>query len=180
MRSTKTKLKSQMASDSALSAALLLPGDAESAALLLPGDAVFARDGTKSSCGGWLTPVHTFALCGLLGSMVHSLIVSINSIAMITIAKEFQLSYAQRGFILSAFSLTYAIFQIPGGIFVMRFGPYVGPFVACLGGCLSLAAIPLCVDAFHPTQNVSVADAAQTPNTAAVVSIFYGFMQSSA
>jgi MFS family permease len=120
---------------------------------------------------------------------------------MITIAGEFHLSYAQRGLILSAFSLTYAVFQIPGGVFVMRCGPYVGPFVACLGGCLSLAALPLCVDAFHAKPNATNATNAATNahaarhaaesgadggggggghmsdiDNTAVVSIFYGFM----
>lgn len=100
----------------------------------------------EKTCG-CLTSVQAFAICGMLCSMVHAMTLSILSISIITIASEFSLSWQQRGFILSAFSLTYSIFQIPGGFFVMSYGPYVGPFVACLGGFLSFATLPLLVDA---------------------------------
>ena len=123
-----------------------------------------------TSCRDLLTPVNIFALCGLMGSMVHALILSILSISMITISNEFKMTWSQRGFILSAFSLTYAIFQVPGGFFVMRCGPYVGPFVACVGGFISLSAIPLCVDASVSEQKGGGDDNSH------VVAVFYGFM----
>ena len=45
------------------------------------------------------------------------------SIAMPTIAKEFALSPAMQGLILSSFFWSYALLQIPGGWLIDRFGP---------------------------------------------------------
>ncbi len=45
------------------------------------------------------------------------------SVAMPFISKDFQLSPEQTGFILSAFFLTYTLFQIPGGIMGDKIGP---------------------------------------------------------
>lgn len=45
------------------------------------------------------------------------------SIAMPTIAKEFALSPAVQGLVLSSFFWTYALLQIPGGWLIDRFGP---------------------------------------------------------
>ena len=45
------------------------------------------------------------------------------SIAMPTIAKEFSLSPAMQGLILSSFFWAYALLQIPGGWMIDRFGP---------------------------------------------------------
>ena len=87
-------------------------------------------------CCRLLSPVYAFTLAGLLCSAVHNMVYSILSISLITVAQEFQLTWAQRGFILSAFSLTYSIFQIPGGFFVMKHGPYIGPMLASCGSCL--------------------------------------------
>jgi len=45
------------------------------------------------------------------------------SIAMPTIAKEFQLSPTMQGVVLSAFFWSYALLQVPGGWMIDRFGP---------------------------------------------------------
>ena len=99
-------------------------------------------------CCRLLRPVYAFTLAGLLCSAVHMMVYSILSISLITVAQEFQLTWAQRGFILSAFSLTYSIFQIPGGFFVMKYGPYIGPMFASCGSCLALIVIPIAVHIF--------------------------------
>lgn len=109
-------------------------------------------------------PVYKFACAGMLCSTVHNMVYSILSISLITIAKEFGLTFTQRGFILSGFSLTYACFQIPGGVFVQKFGAFIGPFLSSMGSCASLLAIPFLID------NVSDSHAS------AVMYIFYGAM----
>lgn len=45
------------------------------------------------------------------------------SIAMPTIAREFQLTPATQGLILSSFFWAYALLQIPGGWLIDRYGP---------------------------------------------------------
>ena len=45
------------------------------------------------------------------------------SIAMPTIAKEFELSPSMQGLILSSFFWAYALLQVPGGWMIDRFGP---------------------------------------------------------
>jgi MFS transporter, ACS family, glucarate transporter len=45
------------------------------------------------------------------------------SIALPSIRSEFSLSAAELGWILGSFNFTYALFQIPGGLFGDRFGP---------------------------------------------------------
>ncbi len=55
------------------------------------------------------------------------------SVAMPVIAKEFNLSLATQGFILSSFFITYALMQIPGGMLADRFKPRVVIAAATLG-----------------------------------------------
>ena len=46
------------------------------------------------------------------------------AVAATGISKEFQFTPVQMGLIFSAFSWTYLLFQVPGGILVKRFSPY--------------------------------------------------------
>ncbi|GAB3626456.1 MFS transporter [Pandoraea terrae] len=64
------------------------------------------------------------------------------SIAMPTIAKEFSLSPAMQGLVLSSFFWTYALLQIPGGWLIDRFGPrkMITGATALWGACQALAA----------------------------------------
>jgi ACS family D-galactonate transporter-like MFS transporter len=55
------------------------------------------------------------------------------SVAMPKIAKEFAIEPAMQGFILSAFFVTYALMQIPGGMLADRFKPRVVIAAATLG-----------------------------------------------
>src|SRR3954468_9017799 len=45
------------------------------------------------------------------------------SIAMPTIAREFELSPTMQGIVLSSFFWTYALLQVPGGWLIDRYGP---------------------------------------------------------
>lgn len=47
------------------------------------------------------------------------------AVAASDISKEFKFSSVQMGFILSAFSWTYLIFQIPGGLLIKRYSPRI-------------------------------------------------------
>src|SRR5881398_2947035 len=78
------------------------------------------------------------------------LLISINyvdraslSVAMPMIAKEFDMSPAVQGLLLSSFFWTYAFMQIPGGMLADRFGPRVVIASATIfwGGFQALAAI---------------------------------------
>ena len=55
------------------------------------------------------------------------------SVAMPVISKEFNLDLTTQGFILSAFFLTYALMQIPGGLLADRFKPRAVIAAATLG-----------------------------------------------
>ncbi len=55
------------------------------------------------------------------------------SVAMPAIAREFNLDLATQGLVLSAFFLTYALMQIPGGMLADRFRPRVVIAAATLG-----------------------------------------------
>jgi ACS family D-galactonate transporter-like MFS transporter len=65
------------------------------------------------------------------------------SVAMPLIAKEFDLSPAMQGVILSSFFWTYALMQIPGGMLADRFKPRIVIALAtvCWGACQGLAAL---------------------------------------
>lgn len=102
----------------------------------------------RKVCGGRMRAIYGFALAGFLCSAVHNMVYSIFSISMISIAEEYGFTWAQRGFILSAFSITYAIFQVPSGLFVSKYGPYIGPFIASFGSFLSLVLIPVLTQCF--------------------------------
>src|ERR1700712_4562720 len=73
---------------------------------------------TKASTVRW----RIFAIIFVL-TMVNLIDRVSLSIAMPTIAKEFTLSPAMQGLILSSFFWAYALLQIPGGWMIDRFGP---------------------------------------------------------
>ena len=79
------------------------------------------------------------------------LLISINyidraslSVAMPLIAKEFDLSPATQGLLLSSFFWTYAFMQIPGGMLADRFGPRVVIAGATLGWGFFQALAAMC------------------------------------
>ncbi|AKJ67548.1 major facilitator transporter [Pandoraea thiooxydans] len=91
--------------------------------------------------------------------LIMLMLISINyvdraslSVAMPLISKEFNLSPAMQGFILSSFFWTYALMQIPGGMLADRFKPRIvialatvfwGFFQAIAAGCTSAFTLVL-------------------------------------
>src|SRR5262249_4757295 len=68
-----------------------------------------------------------------LGAVVNYLDRSVFGIAQPIIAKELSIGPIYMGYILSAFSLSYAFSQIPGGIFLDRFGCRLTYVIAMIG-----------------------------------------------
>src|ERR1044072_7203121 len=62
--------------------------------------------------------------------MINYLDRTVLGIAAPFLTKDLGLSAAQMGLVFSAFSWSYALLQIPGGIFLDRFGPRVTYFIA--------------------------------------------------
>jgi ACS family D-galactonate transporter-like MFS transporter len=75
-----------------------------------------------------------------VATMTNYLDRTILGIAAPAMSKDLGLSAAVMGVVFSAFSWTYAAFQIPGGIFLDRFGSRLTYFLAftCWSGCTAL------------------------------------------
>jgi MFS transporter, ACS family, D-galactonate transporter len=73
-----------------------------------------------------------FVVLGLLalGTMINYLDRTVLGIAAPTMTKDLGIDAAVMGFVFSAFSWTYALAQIPGGVFLDRFGSRVTYFFA--------------------------------------------------
>ena len=84
---------------------------------------------------GKRTRVRVFPILVLLtlGAVVNYLDRSVFGIAQPIIAKELSIGPINMGYILSAFSLSYAFSQIPGGIFLDRFGCRLTYVIAMIG-----------------------------------------------
>ena len=78
-----------------------------------------------------------------VATMINYLDRTILGIAAPTMTRELALSPAVMGVVFSAFSWAYAAFQIPGGIFLDRFGSKLTYFLAftCWSGCTALLGL---------------------------------------
>ncbi len=65
-----------------------------------------------------------------VGTMINYLDRTVLGIAAPSLSADLKLNAAQMGVVFSAFSWSYALFQIPGGIFLDRFGTRVTYFIA--------------------------------------------------
>src|SRR5215218_2738067 len=78
------------------------------------------------------THVRWFPILALvaIGTMINYLDRTVLGIAAPFLTKDLGLSAAQMGLVFSAFSWSYALLQIPGGIFLDRFGTRLTYFIA--------------------------------------------------
>jgi MFS transporter, ACS family, D-galactonate transporter len=79
-----------------------------------------------------------------VGTMINYLDRTVLGIAAPFMTKDLGLTATQMGLVFSAFSWSYALLQIPGGIFLDRFGTRVTYFIAVVGWSLftALMAVP--------------------------------------
>ena len=68
-----------------------------------------------------------------IGTMINYLDRTVLGIAAPFLTKDLALTATQMGLVFSAFSWSYAMLQIPGGIFLDRFGTRVTYFIAVTG-----------------------------------------------
>src|SRR5262249_27769133 len=68
-----------------------------------------------------------------VGTMINYLDRTVLGVAAPFLTTDLGLTAAQMGIVFSAFSWSYALLQIPGGIFLDRFGTRVTYFVAVVG-----------------------------------------------
>jgi MFS transporter, ACS family, D-galactonate transporter len=75
-----------------------------------------------------------------VGTMINYLDRTVLGIAAPFLTKDLGLTAAMMGLVFSAFSWSYALLQIPGGIFLDRFGTRLTYFIAvvCWSGCTAL------------------------------------------
>jgi MFS transporter, ACS family, D-galactonate transporter len=75
-----------------------------------------------------------------VGTMINYLDRTVLGIAAPFLTRDLGLTAAQMGLVFSAFSWSYALLQIPGGIFLDRFGTRLTYFIAvvCWSGCTGL------------------------------------------
>jgi len=75
-----------------------------------------------------------------VGTMINYLDRTVLGIAAPFLTRDLGLTAAQMGLVFSAFSWSYALLQIPGGIFLDRFGTKLTYFIAvvCWSGCTGL------------------------------------------
>jgi MFS transporter, ACS family, D-galactonate transporter len=75
-----------------------------------------------------------------VGTMINYLDRTVLGIAAPFLTKDLGLTAAKMGLVFSAFSWSYALLQIPGGIFLDRFGTRLTYFIAvvCWSGCTAL------------------------------------------
>src|SRR5262245_27188569 len=67
-----------------------------------------------------------------VGTMINYLDRTVLGVAAPYLTRDLGLSAAQLGLVFSAFSWSYALLQIPGGVFLDRFGTRVTYFVAVI------------------------------------------------
>ena len=81
------------------------------------------------------THVRWFPVLALIafGTMLNYLDRTVLGIAAPSLSRDLGLSAATMGLVFSAFSWSYALLQIPGGVFLDRFGPRITYFVAVVG-----------------------------------------------
>ena len=79
------------------------------------------------------------------GTMLNYLDRTVLGIAAPSLTKDLGLTAAMMGVAFSAFSWSYALLQIPGGIFLDRFGTRVTYFVALFGWSLFTALMAVCL-----------------------------------
>src|SRR6266513_1810313 len=68
-----------------------------------------------------------------IGTMINYLDRTVLGIAAPSLTKDLGLTATQMGWAFSAFSWSYALLQIPGGIFLDRFGTRLTYFIALVG-----------------------------------------------
>src|SRR4029077_18010162 len=78
-----------------------------------------------------------------VGTMINYLDGTVLGIAAPSLTADLGLTAAEMGLVFSAFSWSYALLQIPGGIFLDRFGPRVTYFFAVVfwSGCTALMGV---------------------------------------
>ena len=91
------------------------------------------------------THVRWFPVLGLIafGTMLNYLDRTVLGIAAPSLSKDLGLTPAMMGVAFSAFSWSYALLQIPGGIFLDRFGTRLTYLIALVGWSASTAAMGL-------------------------------------
>ena len=91
------------------------------------------------------THVRWFPVLALIafGTLLNYLDRTVLGIAAPSLSRDLGLSAATMGIVFSAFSWSYALLQIPGGIFLDRFGPRVTYVVAVVGwsACTALMGV---------------------------------------
>ena len=68
-----------------------------------------------------------------IGTMINYLDRTVLGIAALFLSKDLALTATEMGLVFSAFSWSYAMLQIPGGIFLDRFGTRLTYFLAVTG-----------------------------------------------
>ena len=87
-----------------------------------------------------------------IGTMINYLDRTVLGIAAPFLTKDLGLTAAQMGLVFSAFSWSYALLQIPGGIFLDRFGTRVTYFIAVVfwSLCTALMGVVRLAERPHP------------------------------
>ena len=88
---------------------------------------VSSHQGVRASVSGVRRSRTRFVMLALLaiGTMINYLDRTVLGIAAPTMTKELGIDAAVMGLVFSAFSWTYALAQLPGGVFLDRFGSKV-------------------------------------------------------
>ena len=76
-----------------------------------------------------------------IGTMINYLDRTVLGVAAPSLTKDLGLTPAQMGLVFSAFSWSYALLQIPGGIFLDRFGTRLTYFIAVVFWSVCTAAM---------------------------------------
>ena len=111
-----------------------------------------------------------------VGTMINYLDRTVLGIAAPSLIKDLGLTAAMMGLVFSAFSWSYALLQIPGGIFLDRFGTRLTYFIAvvCWSGCTALMGVVRSLNALILTRiGVGVFEAPCFPANSRILATWF-------
>jgi MFS transporter, ACS family, D-galactonate transporter len=111
-----------------------------------------------------------------VGTMINYLDRTVLGIAAPFLTRDLHLSAAKMGLVFSAFSWSYALLQIPGGIFLDRFGTRLTYFIAvvCWSACTGLMGVVRSLNGLVLTRiGVGVFEAPCFPANSRILAIWF-------